>query len=313
MRSMLFYRSRARAQMRKLSVSLSNRYQRRKPARAATVAGDNLVTLGGMQYPATSVGADAGKAVAVVNAGRPAAATYAPAYGASVATVTGAPGAPTTSSARSGESGAISADQVIGLAEAVLAAMLDSDGEGSTLDADLLDGEHADAFALLAGRLGDVIALLTASAPAADVDAVKLHANDQQGRAGDHALHITPEATGRGYSFGTQAQLGGGLALPIASKAADYTATLADHTILIDASAGNVTVSLPAVATTHNGANGVGHIYRIKRIDASGNAATIDADGAETIDGAATHTLAAQYDAIAIQSDGSAWHIIGSA
>jgi hypothetical protein len=163
------------------------------------------------------------------------------------------------------------------------------------------------------GEIDGAIVLATASAPAAAVDTAGLHANDQQGRAGDHALHITPEATGRGYSFGTQAQLGGGLALPIASKAADYTATLADHTILIDASAGNVAISLPAVATAHNGANGVGHIYRIKRIDASGNAATIDADGAETIDGAATHTLAAQYDAIAIQSDGSAWHIIGSA
>lgn len=306
MRSTLFYRSRARAQMRKLSASLGNRYQRRKPARLATVAGNELVGLAGMQYPAASVGSEVGKAVAVTNAGRPAAAMYAPAYGASVATVTGAPGATTTSSARSTESSTIDASQVIGLAAAVLAAILDSDGDGSTLDADLLDGEHAEVFALLAGRIGDAIALLTASAPTAAVDTVHLHANDQQGRAGDHALHIVPEVTGRGYSFGTQAQLGGGLALPVATQTGDYTLTLADHTVLAD-SATPVAFTLPAAADAYNADGGTGQEYYIKNIGAG--LLSVEADTGESIDGVAEHILAT-WDAIVVRCNGAAWFIV---
>jgi len=39
---------------------------------------------------------------------------------------------------------------------------------------------------------------------------------------------------------------------------------------------------------------------------------TIDGAGSETIDGVATKTLSAQYDAITIVSDGANWHIIWS-
>ena len=50
--------------------------------------------------------------------------------------------------------------------------------------------------------------------------------------------------------------------------------------------------------------------YQIKKIDASGNAVTIDGNGAETIDGAATQTLGAQYDSMTVFCDGTGWHII---
>lgn len=75
-------------------------------------------------------------------------------------------------------------------------------------------------------------------------------------------------------------------------------------TVLVDASGGARTITLPAaVLHTHR-------IYNIKKIDASANAVTIDANAAETIDGAATQTLAVQWNSYTIQSNGTGWFII---
>jgi len=81
---------------------------------------------------------------------------------------------------------------------------------------------------------------------------------------------------------------------------ADYTAAY-DAVIRCDASAGAFTVSLPT-------ASGItGKAYLIKKVDSSANAITIDPYGTETIDGAATITLASQYDTVIIVSDGTNW------
>lgn len=77
-----------------------------------------------------------------------------------------------------------------------------------------------------------------------------------------------------------------------------------DALILVDASAGPITLSLPAVASSAN------RRLTVKKIDASGNAVTLDPNGAETIDGAATQTITGQYDALAIACDGTAWWIV---
>ncbi|HSC14498.1 MAG TPA: hypothetical protein VLI71_05235, partial [Gammaproteobacteria bacterium] len=50
----------------------------------------------------------------------------------------------------------------------------------------------------------------------------------------------------------------------------------------------------------------------VKKIDATANAVTIDGDGAETIDGAATQSLPAQWNAKTVQSNGVAWFIIAT-
>jgi len=91
----------------------------------------------------------------------------------------------------------------------------------------------------------------------------------------------------------------------LATKTANYTATDTDYTILGNATGGAITITLPKAATVN------GKVYVIKKVDASGNAVTIDGDGAETIDGSATQALSSQYDKAVIQSDGSNWHIIG--
>ena len=78
-----------------------------------------------------------------------------------------------------------------------------------------------------------------------------------------------------------------------------------DETILCDATGGVITIALKAVV------NMAGKVYRIKKIDASGNAITINPNSAELIDGAATYALAAQWDSAVIQCDGAAWYVVG--
>ena len=53
-----------------------------------------------------------------------------------------------------------------------------------------------------------------------------------------------------------------------------------------------------------------GKIYKIKKVDSSANAATIDASTTETIDGALTQVLVTQNQFITIISNGTNWKII---
>lgn len=76
------------------------------------------------------------------------------------------------------------------------------------------------------------------------------------------------------------------------------------RTVLADAAGAAFDVDLPPAAQAKH------RIYTIKRINGGANAVTIDPDGAELIDGAASATLAAQYDGMTIESDGTGWHIL---
>jgi hypothetical protein len=79
-----------------------------------------------------------------------------------------------------------------------------------------------------------------------------------------------------------------------------YTALTSTNTLLVDASAGVVTVNLYAVS-----GNG-GKKINIIKTDSSTNAVTIDGDSAETIDGNATRILRTQYEGREIQVNNSA-------
>ena len=96
----------------------------------------------------------------------------------------------------------------------------------------------------------------------------------------------------------------GGVAMATAAKTTTYTATIDDYAIYCDASGGAFTVTLPAVA------NATGLVLHTKKTDSSANAVTIDGSGSETIDGATTRVISAQYDSIMIQCDGTEWWII---
>ena len=90
--------------------------------------------------------------------------------------------------------------------------------------------------------------------------------------------------------------------LSVVTKTTNYTATDADDFILVDASGGAVTITLMAAASRTR------PLY-VKKIDSSANGAVIDANGAETIDGATTQTIAVQYASLSLISNGASWSI----
>lgn len=93
------------------------------------------------------------------------------------------------------------------------------------------------------------------------------------------------------------------MAVAIATKTANYTLTTSDVVILGDATGGSFTLTLPAVA------GNTGLVFRIKKIDSSGNSVIVDGNAAETIDGALTAVVNLQYAAIDLICNGSAWHV----
>lgn len=84
-----------------------------------------------------------------------------------------------------------------------------------------------------------------------------------------------------------------------------YTLTASDYAVLVSAAGGATTINLPAAASAS------GYIYVVKKTDSSANAVTVDGSGSETIDGSTTYVLANQYSAVTIQSNGTAWFVIG--
>lgn len=82
------------------------------------------------------------------------------------------------------------------------------------------------------------------------------------------------------------------------------TLTSADYTVFCDATAGNITVTLPAVASH------AGRIYNVKKIDASANTVTIDGNASETIDGALTQVISVQYASLSLQTTTTQWWLI---
>ena len=112
-----------------------------------------------------------------------------------------------------------------------------------------------------------------------------------------------------GVGTGTPAssfEVNGSAGFGISTITTNTTLNETYYTVLVDCTAGNVTVTLPPVATTGK------RVYIIKKIDVSANTITIDANGAELIDGAATKTISNQYAFYTIQSNTSAWYIIGN-
>lgn len=96
-------------------------------------------------------------------------------------------------------------------------------------------------------------------------------------------------------------------AASVSSKTANYTVTADDDCscILVSASGGARTVTLPAAASAGSGFKVV-----IKKTDSSANTVTIDGNGSETIDGAATKVLRLQNQSVALICDGTGWRVM---
>jgi hypothetical protein len=99
-----------------------------------------------------------------------------------------------------------------------------------------------------------------------------------------------------------------GLGAPVLNKTATYSLLTTDGDgvlVLVDATSGPVTIDL------YTAVGNSGRLVTVKKSDASTNVVTVDPNGAETIDGAATVGLPGQYATLTIQADGSNWRSRG--
>lgn len=92
-----------------------------------------------------------------------------------------------------------------------------------------------------------------------------------------------------------------GISMPVLVKTGAYTVVAGDTGKLIDATSGTWSLTLPAAATA-----GDGFLFSVK---AGSGTITIDPNGAELIDGAATLALA-PGDAAIVVCTGSAWRTV---
>jgi hypothetical protein len=95
-----------------------------------------------------------------------------------------------------------------------------------------------------------------------------------------------------------------GIISPIVSKTSAYTITQSDDMVVADATSGAFTVTLPNATTV-----GDGREFTVKKIDSSANAVTIGTTSSQTIDGATTKALSAQWTSITVKALSGAWYI----
>lgn len=93
-------------------------------------------------------------------------------------------------------------------------------------------------------------------------------------------------------------------ATEISTKTASFTIGSFDSVILADATTAPFTITLPTASSK------TGRTLTFKKIDASVNTVTIDGNGTETIDGATTKIIIAQWSSVTIVSNGTSWFII---
>lgn len=86
----------------------------------------------------------------------------------------------------------------------------------------------------------------------------------------------------------------------------DFTLTSSDaiDSVQVDATAGAVTIYLPEQPVGNRR-------RRVIKTDSSANAVTVDGNG-NSINGASTQSLAAQYDSITVEATGTEWLIVAS-
>jgi len=80
------------------------------------------------------------------------------------------------------------------------------------------------------------------------------------------------------------------------------TLSAAVNAVLVDATGGNITVTLPTAV-------GANIPYIVKRKDASANTLTIATTSSQTIDGATTMQILYQYTSVTVVSDGANWYV----
>lgn len=94
-------------------------------------------------------------------------------------------------------------------------------------------------------------------------------------------------------------QSNGGNFFRVDNVTTDITAGLSQYWFNVDATGGNITITLPAASTSFG--SGMGIKYYFRRVDNSGNTITVSRAGSDTINGATSFTIAAQYQVNGLQ------------
>jgi hypothetical protein len=91
---------------------------------------------------------------------------------------------------------------------------------------------------------------------------------------------------------------------PIGTYSGIVTVLTSNCIMKADCSAGTTTFTLPSASSM------AGRIFYFTKIDATGNAMTVAAAGADTINGLASQTTNTQYDSFMLVSDGTTWSML---
>jgi hypothetical protein len=94
-----------------------------------------------------------------------------------------------------------------------------------------------------------------------------------------------------------------GYLFPVLEVTSTYTLSLNDALVFADATSGNFTITLKPARECEQ------KRVTIKKTNA-GNTVTIDPNGSETIDGAATYAITTQYDSVDLVSYNGNWWIV---
>jgi Pectate lyase superfamily protein len=89
----------------------------------------------------------------------------------------------------------------------------------------------------------------------------------------------------------------------IINTTSGYNCTQSDRYVLADATKAAYKVTLP------NASLCPGKAYTVKKVDSSAHAVTITSTASQTVDGATTYQLRAQYNAVDLVSNGSNWFV----
>jgi hypothetical protein len=106
-----------------------------------------------------------------------------------------------------------------------------------------------------------------------------------------------PHVTAIEITEQSEVKLSGAIAKPITTVTADITLNASHFTVLVDTTAGDITITLPS--------NVNGRVYNIKKITSDTNQAIFSG----TIDGGSAN-LATQYESITIQNETTNWWIL---
>lgn len=105
---------------------------------------------------------------------------------------------------------------------------------------------------------------------------------------------------------GSTLHVNGSFAVAYVAKTSAYTLTGSDSVVSGDTTGGAFSLTLPSSAGI------AGRMYTIKRVNAGANNLTVATTSSQTIDGAATYVLSAQWKYVKVISDSANWLIVAN-